>query len=146
MTKTGCNWLGLRWWKIWLLVDLESHYMFTAIHQLHDITTGAMAILRPTMKGQKMCRGPIHGNLCPFSKIAGIILPLISLWNDQIHKKYPIHILTPLIFSLSVDCVSSRAALAFWHRSHSVYEMCMSLNKSTSFHFASSWMTSNAET
>ena len=39
---------------------------------------GAIAVLRPTMKGQ-VDGGPIPGNPCPFPKIVEIVLPLISL-------------------------------------------------------------------
>ena len=38
-----------------------------------------MTVLKPTMKGQKVGGGPILGNPCPFSKIVGIILPLIKV-------------------------------------------------------------------
>ena len=40
---------------------------------------GTMAVLRPNIKGQNVSGGPIPGNLHPFPKIVGIILPLISL-------------------------------------------------------------------
>ena len=45
---------------------------------LHDLSTGAMTVPRPTIKGQKVGGDPIPGNLHPFPKIVGIILPLIS--------------------------------------------------------------------
>ena len=37
-------------------------------------------------KDQKMSSGPIPGNLHPFPKIAGIILPFFSLWNYPADK------------------------------------------------------------
>ena len=73
-------------------------------------------------------------------------VPLISLWNYPVHKK----LTTPYTggscllrwHTLSVECASPRATLVFWHRWHSVYGIRMSLNKSPSYHFASSWIPS----
>ena len=55
--------------------------MLIVIHyqMLNDTPTRAMTVLRLTIKGQKVGGGPIPGNLHPFSKIIGIILPLVSL-------------------------------------------------------------------
>jgi hypothetical protein len=39
----------------------------------------AMIVSRSTIKDQKVGRGPIPGNLHPFSKIVGMTLPLIRL-------------------------------------------------------------------
>ena len=39
------------------------------------------------MKDQEVGGGPISENPYLFSKIIGIILPLISLWNYPAHKK-----------------------------------------------------------
>ena len=41
--------------------------------------TDTLTVLRPTLKGQNVHRGPIAGNLHPFSKTVGIILPFIDL-------------------------------------------------------------------
>jgi len=46
---------------------------------LNDKPTGAMTVLRPTIKGQKAGGGPIPGNPHLFPEIVGILLPLISL-------------------------------------------------------------------
>ena len=46
---------------------------------LKDTPTGAMAVLRPTIKGEKVGSGTILENPHPFAKIVGIILALISL-------------------------------------------------------------------
>ena len=51
-----------------------------------DTPTGAMPLLRPTIKGQKMVNSSTAGRPCPFHKIVGIILPLNSPWN------YPVQI------------------------------------------------------
>ena len=51
-----------------------------------------MAVSRLTIKGQRVDGGPNPGNLHPFSKIARIILPLISLWNYPTPKNQPPHI------------------------------------------------------
>ena len=53
---------------------------------LNDTPTGAITVLRPTIKGQKVGSDPIPRNLHPFPKILGIILPLISLWNYPAYK------------------------------------------------------------
>ena len=42
---------------------------------LSDIPTGAMAVLKPTIKGQKVYSGPVPGNPHPFPEIGEIILP-----------------------------------------------------------------------
>ena len=82
----------------------------------------AMTVLRPTIKGQKVGSGPVPGNLGPFPKIVGIIFPLISLWNYTAHKNWPRHISGPL---------------AFLDGPHSVCGVCISLDKSDSYHFIS---------
>ena len=87
-----------------------------------------------------------------FFKIAGIILPLISLWNYPTRKK----VVTALILgSLAIwdgphsvcgvcffhshshfkiiPCPAQKPALTFWDRPRSVYGMYISLNKSTSY-------------
>ena len=40
---------------------------------------GTVTVLRPNIKGQNMSGGPVPGNVHPFPKIVGIILPLFSL-------------------------------------------------------------------
>ena len=64
-----------------LPLDLEPHCTLIVIyqHMLSDTPTSTMAVPRLTIKGQKVGAGPIPGNPCPFSKIVGIILPLVSL-------------------------------------------------------------------
>jgi len=65
-----------------MFIRAWASFILTVIHQhLNDTPTGTMVVPRVTIKGQKVGSGPIPGNLCPFSKIVGIILPLISLWN-----------------------------------------------------------------
>lgn len=61
-----------------LPVDLASHYMLIAIHQLNDPATRAVTVLKPTIEVLKGGSGPIPGNALPFPKIV-IKLPLISL-------------------------------------------------------------------
>ena len=57
-------------------------FTLIVIHQrLNDTPTGTMVVPRLLIKGQKVGSRPIPGNLCPFSKIVGIILPLDSLGN-----------------------------------------------------------------
>ena len=70
----------------------------------------------------------------PFPEIVGIILLLISLWNYPAHKNWSPHILgllssSKMAHTLSVECVSPMAALAFWDRLHSAYGKCLSLSK-----------------
>lgn len=62
-----------------LPVDFEPHYALTELRQQNDTLTGDMTVLRLTIKGQKVGRGPISGNLCLFSKMVGIIPLLVSL-------------------------------------------------------------------
>jgi len=45
-----------------------------------------MTVLSLTIKDQKEDGGSISGNLCPFPKIIGIILPLITLRNYPADK------------------------------------------------------------
>lgn len=51
--KNGENLLDPRWWKIKLLIDLESHCTLIVIHQLNDTPTGGMAVPRLTIRGQE---------------------------------------------------------------------------------------------
>ena len=44
------------------------------------------------LKDQGVGGGPNPGNVCPFPKIVGIILPLISIWNYPAYKNYPCYI------------------------------------------------------
>jgi len=46
---------------------------------LNGTPTGAMTIVRLTIKGQKVGGSPILGTVCPFPNIVGIILLFISL-------------------------------------------------------------------
>lgn len=93
MTKTDGNQLGLRWRKIQLPVDCDSHYILTLLHQhtkwhtlrCHDSSW-------PTKKGQIVGGGPMTGNPHPSPEMAGITLPLISLWNYPASKVLPAHI------------------------------------------------------
>ena len=55
-------------------------------HKLNDTPTGALTVPRLIIKGQKVGRGPIPGNLHSFSELVGTILPLISLWNFPAHR------------------------------------------------------------
>ena len=70
----------------------------------------------------------------------------LSLWNYPAHKKLAIPYIRASCLlrrpTLSVECASSRATLVFWDRWHSVYGIHISLNKSPSYHFASSWIPS----
>ena len=91
--------------------------MFIIIHQhsLNDTPTGVRTVLRLTIKGQKVSVSQSLEIPSPFPKIAGIILPLISLWNYPAHKNKTPHI---------------SESLAFWDSPHSVFGVCTSLNKS----------------
>ena len=62
-----------------LPLDLEPQYTLIVTHQLNDTPTGTMTAPRQTIKDQIVGSGPIPGNPHPFPKIAGILLPLISL-------------------------------------------------------------------
>ena len=71
--------LGPTWWKTWLPVDMEPHYVLIVIHQLNDTP----AELPRELWGQekpKVGGGTIPGNPRPFPQITGIIIPLVSLW------------------------------------------------------------------
>ena len=58
-----------------------------------------MTAVSPTMKGQKVDKNPIPGNLYPFPEIVKIIVPLTSLWNYPAYKNEPPLVLGPLAFS-----------------------------------------------
>ena len=66
----------------WLPLELEPQYTLIVTHQqakwhtrrCHDSS-------KADHRGQKVGGGPIPGNPHHFPKIAGILLPLISLWN-----------------------------------------------------------------
>lgn len=74
--QTGQSQLGPRWGKI---LDPESRYRFTEMHQLNGMPMGTVTVLRLTMEGQRVGGDPVPGNLCPFLKLVTIILPLISV-------------------------------------------------------------------
>ena len=46
---------------------------------LNDTPMGAMTVLRLSIYSQKVGSDPVPGTLSPFSKIVGIIFPLLSL-------------------------------------------------------------------
>ena len=46
---------------------------------LNDTSMGAMTVLRLSIYSQKVGSDPVPGTLSPFSKIVGIIFPLLSL-------------------------------------------------------------------
>ena len=77
-------------------------------------------------EGQKVGSGPIPGNPCPIPQIAGLILPLTSLRNYPANKKN--------IFqgALSFHTTPFPGVCSDLSRPHSVYGMCISLNKSAS--------------
>ena len=58
----------------------------------------------------KVDSDPISGSPCPFSKMVGIILPLVSLWNYPDYKNYHIFV---------------GHSITFWDRPHSVHGMCI---------------------
>ena len=63
-----------------LQLDLDPQYTLIATHQQDNETTrDARMVPRLTIKDQKVGGGPIPGNIRPFPKIVGLILPLISL-------------------------------------------------------------------
>ena len=84
---------------------------------LNDALTGAMTVLRATIKAPKVGSGPVPGNPHLFSKIFGIILPLIAYEITQpIKTNHPIYqglLSSEMVHTLSVDCVSPRVILAF---------------------------------
>ena len=99
-----------------------------------------MTVLKLTIKDQKVGGGPIPGNLHPFPKIVEIILPLIY----PAHKNQPHHISGPLAFwdgphscLWSVFLPRQFSSVAMDHilsmERVSVYWVCISLNKSTSY-------------
>ena len=47
---------------IQLPIELEPHCMLLVIHQLNDMLTGAMTVLRPTIKVQKVALLPNSWN------------------------------------------------------------------------------------
>ena len=77
-----------------------------------------MTVPRLTIKGQKVRGGPVPGNLHPFPKIVGIILPLFSLWKSQ---------------SIKTNITIFQSSITFWDGPHSVCGMCFYLNISTSY-------------
>ena len=103
-----------------------------------------------TIKGLKGGGWPNSWNSPLFPKIVRIILPLISLWNYQPIKTnhttfqgrctYPLRWPTFCLWSMFLPWQLSLcnmttyrgAALIPWDRPHSVYGMCISLNKSAS--------------
>lgn len=107
----------------WHSVDPESHYMLTVIHWdiLSDTPRGAGTILRPTKKGQKVGGGPAPEN--PRPQILGIILLLISLWNDLILWK-----------------LITFEAWVLWPSETAHFLSKFSLNKSTSYLSLCLWL------
>ena len=77
-------------------------------HRLNDTPTGVGL----TIKGQKVSVIQSLEILSPFSKTAGIILPLISLWNYPDHKNQTPHISESLAFWDSLYSVLVCAAAA----------------------------------
>ena len=61
------------------MVDLTLSLSTLAVTYWH--TPDTMMVPTMTAKGQKVGTDPIPGNPHPFPKIAGILLPLISLYN-----------------------------------------------------------------
>ena len=96
---------------IWSQTSNSLHLLyFTKNHSPHTIT-GAMIVPRLTIKGQKVCSGPVPDTSCLFLGIARIFLPLSIPWNSPTHKNSQPHMLGALLTSekvhiLSVDCVS----------------------------------------
>ena len=77
----------------------------------------------PTIKDQKVGSGPIPGHTHPFPEIVGIILTLISLWNNPVHKNKPPHILRPLS--------------PFWNGPHCLRSVSLWTNPLFIYHFVS---------
>ena len=69
-----------------------SDWTTTVTHQQAQSHTQRHHYSSKTIRDQKVGGGPIPGNLHSFPQTAGIILPLISLWNYPPHKSWPHHI------------------------------------------------------
>ena len=85
----------------------------------NNTPTGAMTLLRPTIKGQKVevRGGPIPGIPCPFPKI-----------------EYPSHLLA---YEITQPIKTNHPGLLL-RQQHSTYGMCISLNKLS---FTLPWLT-----
>ena len=72
-------------------LDLEPHCTLIVTHQhmLSDTPAGAMTVLRPTIKGQKVDGGPDPGNPCPFPEIVKIIHSLAYEITQSIKTNHP---------------------------------------------------------
>ena len=54
---------------------------------------GAMTVPRLTTEGQKVGGGPVPGDPCPFSKVVGVILPLLAYEITQpIKTNHPVNL------------------------------------------------------
>ena len=101
-------------WSLSLL--LHSLYY---ISKLNDTPTSALAVLRLTIKCQKLAIAQFLEISTSSLTIIGIILSLISPWNSPAWKKLTM----PYFRVLSLD---------LWDGLHSVCGVCFSLNKSSS--------------
>ena len=90
---------------------------------------GVMTVPRLTIKGQKVGDDQISGNPCPFPKIVGITLPLISLWNYPAHKNYPPPQTeaspSEMAHTLSMECVLCSVNLLHFTMAHSWILSCV---------------------
>ena len=102
---------------------------------LNVTPTSTVTVLRPTIKGQKVCGGPIPGNPCPVPKIIGITFPLISRWNYPAHKNYALFqgSLSLIVWDgpPSMECVSPKASCLL--RWSTLCKVCFFLSKSSSY-------------
>ena len=73
----------------------------------------------------KIGQGPNPWNSSPFTKIVGIMLPLISLWNYPSHKSWPHHISRPLSPSAMAHTLWS---VSLRIKSISYLSLCLSPN------------------
>ena len=78
------------------------------------------------LKDQGVGSGPNPGNLCPFPKIAGIIIPLISIRNYPAYKNQACQISGPYLPSSMAHTLS----LWIW------------INLFLTYHFVSHWILS----
>ena len=122
-------------------LELFLHWSPVAYWAPTDLGSSSFSILsfclsycsKALLKDQGVGGGWNPGNLHPFPKIVGIILPLISIWNYPAYKNHPRQIsglcspsATAHILSVSAEC----ASLRIW------------INPLLTDHFVSHWILS----
>ena len=67
--------------------SLHTHWNTLACAKWHTYRHGDSS--EGALKGQTVDGTPVPRNICHFSKIVRIFLPLLSLWNYSAHKNWP---------------------------------------------------------